>query len=119
MLGAAAAPAASSGAAASRRSPSWRRGSPQTIGGVEVTAVEAEHGGGRGLALRSDSEAIGFVLSGTRRAYFAGDTDLFDGDGRPRRAGSTSRCCRSGAGARPSAPGHLDPERAARAAAML
>ena len=72
-----------------------------------------------GGASSATSRAVGFLLAGQRRIYFAGDTDLFDGMEAIAAASSTSRCCRSGAGARTSAPGHLDPERAARAAALL
>ena len=92
-------------------------GDSETIGGVEVTAVEAEHGGGR--RRRSEaSEAIGFVLSGTSSAYFAGDTDLFDG--MAELAGGLDLALLPVWGWGPSlGPGHLDPERAARAAAML
>ncbi|HEY1355714.1 MAG TPA: MBL fold metallo-hydrolase [Solirubrobacterales bacterium] len=92
-------------------------GESQTIDGVEVTAVEAEHAGGR--AWRSvGSEAIGFVLSGTRRAYFAGDTDLFDG--MSDLAGDLDLALLPVWGWGPTlGPGHLDPERAAEAAAAL
>jgi L-ascorbate metabolism protein UlaG (beta-lactamase superfamily) len=92
-------------------------GESHTIGGVEVTAVEAEHAGGR--AWRSvGSEAIGFVLSGTRRAYFAGDTDLFDG--MADLAGDLDLALLPVWGWGPTlGPGHLDPERAAQAAAVL
>ena len=48
------------------------------IGGVRITAVEAVHGHGRSPTYRH-SEAVGFHLSGSRRVYFAGDTDLFEG----------------------------------------
>ena len=67
------------------------------------------------------AETLGYVVRGRRTVYFAGDTELFDGmadlchgmsePSRGRRSGrppahpsSTSRCCRSRAGARRSAP---------------
>ena len=73
-----------------------------------------------GWRLRAASRAIGFELRG--RA-----ADLLRRRHRPLRrawrrsgaAASTWRCCRSGAGARTLGAGHLDPERAARAAALL
>ena len=50
------------------------------IGGLEVRAVPAEHDGGRG-PFGASGEALGYVISGSRSVYFAGDTDLFDGMG--------------------------------------
>jgi L-ascorbate metabolism protein UlaG (beta-lactamase superfamily) len=92
-------------------------GDSETFGGVEVTAVEAEHGGGRRLG-SDDSETIGFVASGTSRAYFAGDTDLFEG--MAELAGGLDLALLPVWGWGPTlGPGHLDPERAARAAAIL
>jgi L-ascorbate metabolism protein UlaG (beta-lactamase superfamily) len=92
-------------------------GESATVAGVEITAVEARHGGGRGL-LSGRSEAIGFELSGTSRVYFAGDTDLFDG--MRALAGGLDLALLPVWGWGPRlGPGHLDPERAARAAAML
>jgi L-ascorbate metabolism protein UlaG (beta-lactamase superfamily) len=92
-------------------------GESHSIGGVEITAVEAEHAGGR--AWRSvGSEAIGFVLAGTRRAYFAGDTDLFDA--MAELGGDLDLALLPVWGWGPTlGPGHLDPGRAAEAAAML
>jgi L-ascorbate metabolism protein UlaG (beta-lactamase superfamily) len=92
-------------------------GESHSVGAIEVTAVEAEHSGGRGW--RSvGSEAIGFVISGTRRAYFAGDTDLFDA--MANLAGGLDLALLPVWGWGPTlGSGHLDPERAARAAAML
>jgi L-ascorbate metabolism protein UlaG (beta-lactamase superfamily) len=92
-------------------------GESHSIGGVEITAVEAEQSGGR--AGRSvGSEAIGFVVSGTRRAYFAGDTDLFDG--MADLAGDLDLALLPVWGWGPTlGSGHLDPERAARAATLL
>jgi L-ascorbate metabolism protein UlaG (beta-lactamase superfamily) len=49
-------------------------GNSLTLGGVKVTATIAAHGRVPG---RFASAAIGFVVSGSRSAYFAGDTDLF------------------------------------------
>ncbi len=87
------------------------------VGKVEVTAVEAEHGHGRAPRSRR-SEAVGFHLSGSRRVYFAGDTDLFDG--MAALADKLDLALLPVWGWGPTlGPGHLDPERAARAAAML
>ena len=87
------------------------------IGGIEVTAVEAVHGHGRSPISRG-SGAIGFHLSGSSRVYFAGDTDLFDG--MASLAGKLDLALLPVWGWGPNlGPGHLDPERAARAAAML
>jgi L-ascorbate metabolism protein UlaG (beta-lactamase superfamily) len=48
------------------------------VGTLDVLATPAEHDGRRGpLGVRAP--ALGFVVSGSRRVYFAGDTDLFDG----------------------------------------
>ena len=47
------------------------------IGSLTVTAVPAEHDGSRS-PLGVSAEPIGYVISGSRSIYFAGDTDLFD-----------------------------------------
>lgn len=84
---------------------------------VEITAVEAVHGHGRSPLSRR-SGAIGFHLSGSRRVYFAGDTDLFEG--MAALADELDLALLPVWGWGPNlGPGHLDPERAARAAAML
>jgi len=91
-------------------------GESAPVGEVTVTATEAWHpGGGR---FERESEAVGFLLSGHRRVYFAGDTDLFDGmEGL---AGELDLALLPVWGWGPSlGPGHLDPERAARAATLL
>ena len=70
---------------------------------MRVEAVPALHSGFR-PPLGPTAPALGFVSAARATVYFAGDTDLFEGmadlGGR-----STSRCCRSGAGARPSVAG--------------
>lgn len=87
------------------------------IGGIQVTAVEAVHGHGRSPLSRG-SEAIGFHLSGSKRVYFAGDTDLFEGMAALDDRLDLALLPVWGWG--PSlGPGHLDPEGAARAAALL
>lgn len=93
-------------------------GESHAIGAVEVTAVKAEHPGGRAWRRSVGSEAIGFVISGARRAYFAGDTDLFEG--MADLAGDLDLALLPVWGWGPTlGSGHLDPEGAARAAAIL
>lgn len=92
-------------------------GSELDFGGVRVRAVRAEHDGSRSPFHR-DSEAIGFVLHGSRSVYFAGDTDLFEGMGEE--VGPTDLALIPVWGWGPAVgPGHLDPERAARAIEIL
>jgi L-ascorbate metabolism protein UlaG (beta-lactamase superfamily) len=86
-------------------------------GGLEVTATFAEHDGRRG-PLGARAPALGFVVTGSKRVYFAGDTDLFDGMAELAAGLDVGLIPVSGWG--PGlGPGHLDPERAAQAAAML
>ena len=88
------------------------------VGGVRVTATDANHPAG-GRRFERASRAVGFELAGQRRIYFAGDTDLFDG----MEAIGADKLDLAllpiwGWGTNIGA-GHLDPERAARAAALL
>lgn len=92
-------------------------GESAQVGEVTVTATEARHpSGGR---LERESAAVGFMLAGgRRRIYFAGDTDLFDG--MEALGDELDLALLPIWGWGPSlGPGHLDPERAARAAALL
>ncbi len=91
-------------------------GESARAGPLTVTATEAWHpGGGR---FERGSDAVGFLLSGRRRVYFAGDTDLFDG--MEALAGDLDLALLPIWGWGPSiGVGHLDPERAARATALL
>jgi L-ascorbate metabolism protein UlaG (beta-lactamase superfamily) len=91
-------------------------GESSQVGAVTVTAVEASHPGARRGA--KDAKAIGFLLSGTRRVYFAGDTDLFDGMESLGEGLDLALLPIWGWGSS-IGPGHLDPERAARATALL
>ena len=91
-------------------------GETLSIGAVRVMAVRADHDGGRG-PFGASAAALGFVVSGSQTVYFAGDTDLFDemGELGPMDAALLPV---AGWGAKVG-PGHLDPARAAQAAALL
>ncbi len=92
-------------------------GETAAVGGTAVTAVEASHAVGR-RRFAPASESVGFLLDGPRRVYFAGDTDLFEGMGTL--AADLDLALLPIWGWGPTlGEGHLDPERAARAAALL
>jgi L-ascorbate metabolism protein UlaG (beta-lactamase superfamily) len=86
------------------------------LGGVSVTATAAEHNAGRGpLGVRAP--ALGYVLEGEKRVYFAGDTDLFTG---MEELAPLDLALLPVAGWGPRLPpGHLDPRRAAEALRLL
>ncbi len=92
-------------------------GESREVGGVTVCAVEADHDGGRRRGA-SHAQPIGFLIEGSRSVYFAGDTDIFEGMEGLAPALDLALLPVWGWG--PTlGPGHLDPEAAARAAAML
>lgn len=87
-------------------------GERTTVGGVEVVATQAVH-----TARRRGRRipALGYVVD--EDLYFAGDTDLFDGMGA---LGPLELALLPVWGYGPTlGPGHLDPGRAAQAAALL
>jgi len=88
------------------------------IGGVRVTATDANHPAS-GRRFERASRAVGFELSGQRRIYFAGDTDLFDGMAAIGADGLDLALLPIWGWGTNIGAGHLDPERAARAAALL
>jgi L-ascorbate metabolism protein UlaG (beta-lactamase superfamily) len=90
-------------------------GESHRSGPVAVTATAADHViGRRGV----DAAPVGFLVEGTRRIYFAGDTDLFAG--MADLGGNLELALLPVWGWGPKlGPGHLDPDRAARAAALL
>ncbi len=91
-------------------------GDSARVGPVSVTAVAADHDGRR-HPLGAPVDALGFIVAGERRVYFAGDTDLFPG---MTELGPLDVALLPVWGWGPRAgPGHLDPERAAEAAARL
>lgn len=93
-------------------------GDSASVGGVRVTATEAYHPPS-GRRFERASRAIGFEASGRRRIYFAGDTDLFDGMEEIGGDGLDLALLPIWGWGTSIGVGHLDPERAARAAALL
>jgi L-ascorbate metabolism protein UlaG (beta-lactamase superfamily) len=92
-------------------------GEETDVGPVRVTATPASHDGRRG-PFGPGAQPIGYVISGSRSVYFAGDTDLFDAMSELRGSVDIALLPVSGWGPK-LGPGHLDPERAARAAAAI
>jgi L-ascorbate metabolism protein UlaG (beta-lactamase superfamily) len=87
------------------------------VGEARVHVVHADHSGRRTLS-RSHGPALGFVIEGCgHRVYFPGDTDLFD-DMQSFGPLDLALLPIWGWGPR-LGPGHLNPQRAAEAAAML
>jgi L-ascorbate metabolism protein UlaG (beta-lactamase superfamily) len=94
-----------------------RAGVEVEIGLLVVQATPAAHGGRRS-PLGPAAAPIGFVIRGSRSVYFAGDTDLFPEMGTL--AGSIDVALLPVSGWGPTlGPGHLDPERAAAATALI
>jgi L-ascorbate metabolism protein UlaG (beta-lactamase superfamily) len=95
-----------------------REGDEVAIGPLRVRAVAADHDGRRAPGRRAAS-ALGYVIRGTRTIYFAGDTGLF-----PAMADLATPPLDLALlpvwGWGPTlGPGHLDPETAAQALALL
>ncbi|HWH93374.1 MAG TPA: MBL fold metallo-hydrolase [Baekduia sp.] len=86
---------------------------------VRVRAVPARHDVRRSPVGGADSEALGFVVEGRSRVYFAGDTDLFDGMADVGAGGLDVALLPVWGWGAHIGPGHLDPERAAHAVALL
>ncbi|WP_067487868.1 MBL fold metallo-hydrolase [Actinomadura hibisca] len=83
------------------------------MGGLTVRAVPAAHDGGRTPWSKHHADTVGYVVSGDRTVWFAGDTDLFDGMAG---LGALDVALVPVGGWGPSlGPGHLDPRRAAEA----
>jgi len=92
-------------------------GDSARVGALTITAVEADHEVGRRRHARR-SQAVGFLVRGSRSVYFAGDTDVFAGmEGL---APGLDLALLPIWGWGPTVgPGHLDPRRAAEVAALL
>jgi L-ascorbate metabolism protein UlaG (beta-lactamase superfamily) len=86
------------------------------IGELRIDAVRAEHDRGRG-PFGASADPVGYVVTGTKSIYFAGDTDLFE---------EMSELGPVDVGLIPIwgwgpglGGGHLDPARAAEAVALI
>ena len=88
-----------------------------TVGELTVEATHAEHRGDRPLGARA--RALGYLLNGSHRLYFAGDTELFDGMTSLSGSLDVAFVPIWGWGPTLGRGGHLDPERAADALALL
>ncbi len=96
------------------------------VGALRVRATHAEHAGGR-LPFGAKVPALGYSVAGSRRVYFAGDTDIFEGMAEIGCALDVALLPIWGWGPLvpfwkwfPSAvTGHLDPRRAAEALRLL
>jgi L-ascorbate metabolism protein UlaG (beta-lactamase superfamily) len=93
-------------------------GDEVAVGALSVRATEARHHGGRGV-VGAHGPALGFVISGTRRIYHAGDTDLFEGMREIGATGLDLALVPIWGWASRLGPGHLDPLRAAQALVLL
>jgi len=93
-------------------------GESTRVGSLDVTATDAVHCGTRWPKFGHEGPAVGYLIDGTRHVYFAGDTDLFDGMGEISDRLDLALLPVWGWGTSVG-EGHLDPERAARAAALL
>ena len=92
-------------------------GSELVAGAVRIRATHAEHRAAR-RPLAAEVPSLGYVLSGSRSVYFAGDTDLFDGMSTLAAGLDVALLPVAGWGPR-LPPGHLDPTRAAEAVRRL
>jgi L-ascorbate metabolism protein UlaG (beta-lactamase superfamily) len=92
-------------------------GDELAVGPVTVRSTHAEHDGGRPPF--GEGPALGYAILGSKRLFFAGDTDLFDGmDGLVPDL-DLALIPIWGWGAALGRGKHLDPERAAEAARRL
>ena len=87
------------------------------VGSLTIRATPAEHPSNR-HPLGPRANPIGYVVLGSRRVYFAGDTDLFPAMVDLKASVDVALLPIGGWG-RSLGPGHLDPRRAAEAAAVI
>ncbi|GIE93068.1 MBL fold metallo-hydrolase [Paractinoplanes rishiriensis] len=66
------------GPGVARRCVELAPGEETSFGDLRVRAVPAAHDGGRGPWSRDRAMAVGYVIEGAARTWFAGDTGLFD-----------------------------------------
>lgn len=92
-------------------------GSEIALGPIRVTATPAVHDRRR-RPFGPEADPVGYVVAGSSSVYFAGDTDLFEGMEELRGSVEVALLPVWGWG-RSLGPGHLDPERAAKAATLI
>jgi L-ascorbate metabolism protein UlaG (beta-lactamase superfamily) len=92
-------------------------GEEVSVGALAVEATPAKHDGHR-HPFRPAAAALGFLIEGTARVYFAGDTDVFEGMRELAPGLDVALLPIAGWGPRVG-PGHMDPARAAEALALL
>jgi L-ascorbate metabolism protein UlaG (beta-lactamase superfamily) len=86
------------------------------LGALRIRATHAEHAASRRLGT-GRTQPVGYVVSGTRTVYFAGDTDVFPAMDE---LGRIDVALLPVAGWGPRLPaGHLDPARAAQALELI
>jgi L-ascorbate metabolism protein UlaG (beta-lactamase superfamily) len=93
------------------------RGDHLSIGQVDVEATPARHSGRR-LPFGPTAPALGYLIEGDQRIYFAGDTDLFAGMA-TFAPGLDVAIVPIGGWGPTLRGGHMDPARAAAALALL
>ena len=92
-------------------------GDSVAVGPVLVTAVPAEHDGRR-WPFQPTGDSIGFLVEGSKSVYFAGDTDIYDE--MAIHLPDVDLALMPVWGWGPTlGPGHMDPEAAARATALI
>lgn len=92
-------------------------GEAAVVGAVRVAATPARHDGRR-PPFGPSADPVGFVVTGSQVVYFAGDTDLFAA--MEQLHGTIDVALLPIWGWGPAlGPGHLDPERAAQAVAII
>ncbi|WP_131784701.1 MBL fold metallo-hydrolase [Protofrankia symbiont of Coriaria ruscifolia] len=84
-------------------------GGVDAAAGLDVLAVPAEHDGSRGPWSRHRGPALGFVVTGTRTVWFAGDTALHDAMADLVPLGLDLALVPVGGWGPNLGPGHLDP----------
>ena len=98
------------------------QGTTLELGGVLVTAVHADHDGKR-VPLGPNAAALGFVITGSEgTVYFAGDTDVYPEMASlpmPESAGIDTALLPVWGWGPNLGPGHMNPQRAADALALL
>jgi L-ascorbate metabolism protein UlaG (beta-lactamase superfamily) len=92
-------------------------GETVSIGPLTVRGTHADHRARR-LPFGAETPALGYLVEGSQRVYFAGDTDIFDGMRELAPALDAALLPIDGWGPRVG-PGHLDSRRAAEALQLL